>query len=477
MLECMKWDFCRTLIGMGVLAAALGGLLLSCSPKPPATREDRLKWNLTTLTNDYESAGRKSPKWDQAAREALTEFARSRTASVDDALVLNDLAGSVSESAVAAGCDDPMVAYLAVRYGANARERPFAQRQELYRAAASNLQNSAYAPLRKFYADVDAAEILYVRRNTNVWPLVSQLRNDALGNLNAAYQDKTLPEAEAYLAAESLFDLLQHNPHELTNAYNTLAATLSSGGAKPAVAALVKAEFYSQYAWVGRGHGTADQVTDEQWRMFRERLALAEQGLKTAWSRDPYDAQIPTLMISIATGQQKKRSDMEVWFERAMKLNPENYEACRAKLHYLLPQWYGSREDMLAFGRECVAHTNWGGEVPLILVDAHSEFARGLSADARRDYWSQPDVWPDIKAAYERFAQTEPDATRFRYPYAAYAVRCGQWPDFSEQIKLIRQNDGHVNAAYFGGQETFEKLLAVAAQTASAQNPTNAPPQ
>jgi hypothetical protein len=161
-----------------------------------------------------------------------------------------------------------------------------------------------------------------------------------------------------------------------------------------------------------------------------------------------------------------------------MQLDPNNYQACQAKLHYLLPQWYGSREDMLAFGRECVASTNWGGEVPMILVNAHIQFAHTLSATPWNEYWTLPDVWPDIKAAYEKFGQTEPDATSYRYPYARYAARCGQWKDFNEQIKIIRENDGNVNESYFGGKEAFEKLLEQANPRSDANaGQTNAPPK
>jgi mannose/fructose-specific phosphotransferase system component IIA len=38
----------------------------------------------------------------------LTYFARSKTASDDEVQVLTDLAGGAAESAVAAGCDDPI---------------------------------------------------------------------------------------------------------------------------------------------------------------------------------------------------------------------------------------------------------------------------------------------------------------------------------------------------------------------------------
>lgn len=226
-----------------------------------------------------------------------------------------------------------------------------------------------------------------------------------------------------------------------------------------------------------RGNGTADQVTDEGWRLFKERLEVAHNAVEHAWSLDPQDPQIPTLMISVVLGQQTGRPEMEKWFARAMRADPDNYEACRAKLHFLLPEWYGTRDDMVGFGRQCVASTNWGGRVPLILVDAHSEFDRTLSGQERNEYWFLPDVWPDIKAGYEKFALLNPDETRFRYPYAWYALRCLQTNDFVEQINLIRKSDSDFNYGYFGGKTAFDQEWAFATGTPMPTNGAAAPAQ
>ena len=459
--------------GLLVVWGLLALLLVSCSAKKPATREDRQKWNLTTLKGSYESAGHKNPKWDKDAEESLGDFARLQTASDGEVEALSALIGDAAHDAVKAGCDDPMIGYLYARFSSQAKAKPLSERQGLYRAAALKLEGSGYPPLRKFYANVAAAEILWQRRDTNRWPEVRQCRGAAVEDLNQALQDRTLPEAEVFQAAEGLFQLLSHNTRELTNAYNQIEATLSHQGGKSATAEFIKAEFYLQYAWLARGHGTADQVSQEGWRLFHERLAAAEKALQRAWSLDPQDAQIPTLMISIVLGQEAGRAEMEKWFARAMAADPNNYPACRAKLHFLLPQWYGSRADMLAFGRECVTNTNWGGHVPLILVDAHSEFDRTLTREGRVEYWAMPDVWPDIQAGYERFAQANPDATRFRYPYAWYAFECGQMDPFKTQLKLIAQNDGEVKYGYFGGKAAFDRAMALASGQAA---PTNAVP-
>jgi hypothetical protein len=445
--------------------AGWGALLLtlaSCTPRQSETREDRLKWNLATLQGDYESHGHRDPKWDKDAGEALKQFAGIRVRPEDDLETRADLVGYSTESAVNAGCNDPLVKYLYCRYAPGNSTKTLVQRQDEFRLAARDLEKSGYSPVRKFYANVGAAEWLWARRNTNLWPEVRQFRAVALGDLGQALQDKTLPGEEAYQACAAFFQMVERNNRELTNAYATIEKLVFSNRPKWATAYLIKADFYLLYAWRARGNGNADQVTEEGWRLFKERLAVSEQALNRAWALDPKNARTPVLMMQVAEGRQKKRPEMEAWFQRAMKLDSNNYEACHSKLHYLYPQWYGSRDDMLAFGHECVAATNWGGRVPLILADVHNELARSLPAEDQAAYWGLPGVWPDIQAAYEKYSQANPDATRFRYPYAAYAFRCGQWQAFNEQIELLRKTGDDLNVSYFGGKEAFDKLVKIA---------------
>jgi hypothetical protein len=459
----MKWF-------LGLIFFSMAALLVSCSHKAPATRQDREKWNQSALKGTYETAGSRNPKWDKDAEDALSAYAKSRTASSDEAEMYTGLAGDSAENAVNESCNDPMVRYLYARYSTDAQAKPFKDRQDLYQSAANNLEASSYPAIWKFYANVDAAELLWWNRDHSLWQQVVQLRHNAMGDLAQAAREKSLPEAEAYDAANDLFQLLQYNVGEMTNAYVQVESALTEQPDKAAMADFIKATFYIQYAWKARGNGNADQVTPEGWRLFKERLDVAKKALEHAWSLDPQDPQIPTLMISVILGEQTGRPEMEKWFGRAMKADPNNYDACRAKLHFLLPQWYGSRDDMLEFGRQCVASTNWGGHVPLILVDAHSEFDRTLSGADRNAYWLVPDVWPDIQAGYEKFAQLNPDETRFRYPYAWYAFRCLQTNDFVKQINLIRQNDSDFDYNYFGGKPVFDRLWAFAT---GAPMPTN----
>lgn len=443
--------------------------LTSCTPKQGTSRDDLVKWNQATLKGDYDSSGRRNPKWDQDAEDALTQFAQIRTGPNDDLETHSDLVGLAAQSAVESGCNDPMIKYLYCRYASRNAPGTPAERRDEYRLLANDMEGSSYSPVRKFYVNLYAAGMIYQRRDSNSWATADQLWDGAVENLIQIIQDKSVPGEESWQACRDYLEYFSHSSSELTNVYGRIEGPLFKTRPKQATSYLIKAEFYLLYAWRGRGNGNADKVTEQGWQFFRTRLAEAQKALNRAWALDPGNSAVPTLMIQVAEGQQKKRPEMELWFERAMRLDPDNYEACRSKLHYLYPQWYGSREDMVAFGRECVASTNWGGQVPLVLVDAHSDFARFLNdAEDRNAYWGEPDVWPDIKAAYDKYAEVNPDATRFRYPYAAYAFRCGQWQAFNEQIELIRKTGDGLNYGYFGGKDTFDKMVELIKQQTAA---------
>jgi len=114
---------------------------------------------------------------------------------------------------------------------------------------------------------------------------------------------------------------------------------------------------------------------------------------------------------------------------------------------------------MIDFGRECTANTNWSGGVRLMLADAHYEASREIQdKEERAAYWKQPNVWKDVTFAYEQFFKLYPQEVGYRYNYAMYASRCGQWQEFLTQVKLFPST----NYAYFGGMDRFNEMVRYA---------------
>src|SRR6266496_2223697 len=153
-----------------------------------AARKIRLEWNLRTLVDPYERSGRRSAKWDNSAKLGLSSFAQIRAngsqGDADESLF--KLVRINCEIAVAAGCDDPMVAYLHARNVLADRGVTPQELGNALRKSADALNASEYPSIRKFYAALRAAEQLNIGMGTNTSVEVQRLRRMAVTNLVSA---------------------------------------------------------------------------------------------------------------------------------------------------------------------------------------------------------------------------------------------------------------------------------------------------
>ena len=245
---------------------------------------------------------------------------------------------------------------------------------------------------------------------------------------------------------------------------HTVAFTFDDGpnANTPAVLDVLKA--YNIKATIARGTGYANTVTKEGWKGFAENLAIAEKALNRAWELNPKDPRTAVTMIWVQGDVDSGRDQIDLWFNRAMENDPNDSTACGAKLVFIEPKYGGSVGDMLDFGRDCVQNTNWGGTVPLVLVDAHNHICNQyIDQSERTNYWKQPDVWADIKSAYERYFQLYPnDASRIPY-YAWYAYQAEDWDKLNELIPKLGPSSYYT----FGGKDEFDRMVQLAKEHSS----------
>ncbi len=420
-------------------------------------KEQRLAWNLKTLVEAYEKAGHTSLKWDEPAKRTLTEFARSRSQCMASNEAWGLIISTNCTAAVDAGCDDPMIHYLHVRFCMNQTNSAQAF-TDAYCQTAKDMQKSMYPPVRKFYAAARALDQIIYTYGTNtanqpIWreftPLISQ-------SVEAALNDKTMPAHEAYEIANEALYLISGDTNHYQQAYHCVEKLMLENWPNDYTTWLLKGRAFIDMAWHARGSGWAYTVSDKGWEHFSERLATAKEALEHAWKLNPKDSEITHQMMTVMLGQGGGRNRMELWFDRAMALDPNDYEVCSRKLYYLEPKWYGSREAMLDFGRECIQNTNWAGRIPLVLVDAHWNYCQGyIDKSEQTNYWKQPDVWADIKSAYDRFFQLNPNTTGYYEYYAWYAYQAEQWKTLNELIPKL----GPETYYHFGGKDEFEKMV------------------
>jgi hypothetical protein len=231
----------------------------------------------------------------------------------------------------------------------------------------------------------------------------------------------------------------------------------------PYLMKLIRGSRFIGLAWNERGGDTADKVVPSQWPEFAKYLRKAEAELKSAWELNPRQPLIAVEMMSVELGQGKGRDQLELWFQRAMQLDTNNESACCSKLLYLEPKWYGSARDEIAFGRECVASTNWGGKIPLMLVQAHKALTEYLPKEKRDAYWQLPSVWEDVKSAYDKYLKANPKDLVEHKNYALLAYTGQHWDVLNEQLAVL----GSKNYSMLGDMDKVYDILAAAERHAA----------
>lgn len=439
--------------------------------------QQQLDWNRKTTVGAYDKCGHKNPKWDESAHQALEAFAYNRSLPLYPSFqtIFNNKDAIVRQScmrAVDAGCDDPLIEYLHARYLDTAADQTKAMVK-----AAQDMETSQYPEIRKCYACLRAALMLedqlpaivigpgHTRKTMT--PEIREFQKQYVGHLVNALSAKDMPQREMEDICKEAMLPVSNNKENTEWFWSRIEESLLNNHTNDAAAWLIKGKMFIDLAWIYRGGGYANTVKDEQWKAFAEKLAVAEQALNHAWELDPKNPQIAIQMMRVELGQAKGQSRLDQWFERAMELDTNNFDACEAKYYYLSPQWHGTKADLMAFGRECVDSTRWGGRVPLIMASIHQFIARLLTKEQQAAYWKQPAVWRDLDASYQKFFQINPKANDYLPEYMLAAYRCEQWG------KLIELNSKLTTVDYdaFGGKEAYDRMVKLAQQHTPTRHP------
>jgi hypothetical protein len=412
-------------------------------------------WVVQALQQGYRDTARTNAAWDRGAQAAFEAFADYNEVSSTNWPRLKAALAALQSSP----CDDPMVQYMRARYreGLQSQAETAAGFARIHGA----MVRSQYHPLFKFVAGMRAVESA---RDADSKSDRNAAVERTTVDLQDAARDTNAPVAEVFEAAASW---LQHNSSKAWTDWVTrrVEGLLQRGWGDTAQWCRFEGIAELQRAWGERGHGWAATVTDTAWEGFREHMENADRFLSKAWEMKSDDAWTAYLMMRVELGQGRGRERMELWFDRAMSLNPAYYDAAKLMSSYLEPRWYGSETETLEFARSCVASDKWRGQVPLVLVELHRSLARYAQLGNSPVYWHRPEVWQDIKNAYDKFFALNADSAGWRHDYAKDAYDCGQYAVFLEQTKLFAYG---TNYAFFGGQEKFQEMLRTATAAASS---------
>ena len=409
-------------------------------------------WHRSRLRAAYERAGTKNPKWNEPMRALLDQVGNLRGGSdLADPKKVEELVRQIQ----GVDCTDPLFRYFLIRYG----ELPMRQEEVVpaLSAASRALRDSDYDALEKFWATYRTASQIRGESRSKTPPEAVALYRTAVDLLAKAFGNRELPPGEVVSTSEEILTALKFNQGEYRAAWDKLVPLMTRHWSKNPQVLLTLGWGHLDRAWMARGGGYADKVTKDGWKGFSGEMDQAEVFLTNSWTQGALGG-TARQMMRLELGQGEGRERLELWFERAMALDPDDYEACKDKLWYLLPHWYGDHEKMLKFGRSCLTHPRWKGQVPLALMRAHELIPLDLSKEDQLAYWRKKEVWSDIRNSFERFFELNPKNDSWRHNYALFAWRAHDWDELNRQIPLL----GEINYSYFGGQETYDRMVAEA---------------
>jgi hypothetical protein len=397
-------------------------------------------WCRETLVRSYEANGARDPKWDADALDALKAVADVWSKNPQRAGNEHERAWQASRRAVRAGSTDALVLYVnAAMYEAAALET-VAEAVRLYREATTALAASRYPAYVRARAHAETAEVMIrdarAKGSASAAGIAEQVES-ARDLLPRVAAEKDVPAALVVDLVGSILDLDRDLRSDRKESFDAIAAVFAK--ARPAgdgIHRLLEARFLVDYAWDARGGRDITHVTDNAAAVFSTRLDAAGQAVGKAAAVDPLSPVVAPLMLTIELGQGLGRERMESWFRYGTAVDPGNSYLYAQKLHYLAPQWHGSPEEMVAYGRELLAAKQWNLKLPLMLVLAYFQLAQS-HADPSELYQADPQACRDVTAIYDAYLKQYPDAVYERSSYALTLYYCGQYAAANQQFKAL----------------------------------------
>jgi hypothetical protein len=403
-------------------------------------RSERLLWYIRTVGGAYDRVGKKDPRWDDQARDALALAARMFSLEVDPAVTDGDIYKR-ARSAVDAGCDDPYLRYIYLRFMAGPDDPGGARLIGLWRDMASALASSPYPAFRRAIA-------LERSGTQGLTAADERSRKESEREFNAALA--LLPESVATDERNAFWEdgwkqtllALIHGYRQLgvepEAAYERVDAKLAAIPEMESLRLRVRGHFWLNYGWEARTNAFALMVPIGGFRALETRLDVSEKANEEAWEIRP-DSGPATCLLEIDKAIGGNRDIMEFWFARAMEADGDNRAACWSKLDWLDPKWHGDRDGkpMLAFGKACRDTKNWRAGITLLCADAHWRYACLVGGKGQVEYMSRPEVWADVQSVYDEYLKHHPDDDVARCKFATFAYLGGHFPEAHAQYEPL----------------------------------------
>ncbi|MGW7368892.1 hypothetical protein ACWGI8_37070 [Streptomyces sp. NPDC054841] len=184
-----------------------------------------------------------------------------------------------------------------------------------------------------------------------------------------------------------------------------------------ATALLISGTRHISWGWEARTAERAVNVTQEQWRIFHERLHIAEEQLLEAAELRPDWVTPWRRLLTSGRGMSLGPAVNETRFDAALRRDPLDLETHLEWVSQLQPRWGGEPGEALAFARDAFARAPQGHRLGCVIAMAHIE--DWVESDSG-DCLETPEIQQELR-----------DAADHSILHPAYAWRPGWQHDFN----------------------------------------------
>lgn len=140
-----------------------------------------------------------------------------------------------------------------------------------------------------------------------------------------------------------------------------------------ATALLISGARHVRWGWEARTAACAANVTRQQWRVFHERLHVAEEHLFEAAESRPEWVTPWRLLVTSGRGMSLGAVINETRRDAALRRDPLDLETHLEWVSQLQPRWGGEPGQALAFARDALARAPEGNRLGCVIARAHIE--------------------------------------------------------------------------------------------------------
>jgi hypothetical protein len=201
---------------------------------------------------------------------------------------------------------------------------------------------------------------------------ITKFRAETRPHYNNSNFDKLEKIAEEARAGKGVFDngswkiyqfytsltCREEEPEEMWQLHDRIHLAWTAAKPDSITAKIAHADFFVAYAWHARGHGYADKVTKENWKLFATRLTKAVKILDDAKKLQPKDPYFWTVLLAAGQGLGWEKENFDAIVAEAVAQDPCFFSVDQTRANMLLPRWFGQPGDWEAYAQQASERPN-----------------------------------------------------------------------------------------------------------------------